>query len=83
MQTKHTNKFYGNIKLKWHTDTVHIALILENNDYLTDKILMAVPWGLTVLSQKSSFRSQVNCPLYHANEYCKRKVKNIQVYLDE
>lgn len=52
MQTKHTNKFYSNIKLKWHTDTVHIALILENNDYLTDKILMAVPWGLTVLSQE-------------------------------
>lgn len=52
MKTKHTNKFYREIKLKWHKDTAYIALILENNDYLRDKILMAVPWGLTVLSQE-------------------------------
>lgn len=52
MHTKHTYKFYSNIKLKWHKGTALIALILENNDYLTDKILMAVPWGLTVLSQE-------------------------------
>lgn len=52
MKTKHTNKFYREIKLKWHKDTAYIALILENNDYLTVKILMAVPWGLTVLSQE-------------------------------
>lgn len=49
MYIKYIYKFYSNIKLKWYIDIVYIVLILENNDYLIDKILMVVFWGLIVL----------------------------------
>lgn len=49
MKIKYINKFYREIKLKWYKDIVYIVLILENNDYLRDKILMVVFWGLIVL----------------------------------